>query len=188
MSTPDTLRQAITVRSFWLLVANPTLTKVEAKAAAAEMLAQEERERRAKERKQPAQPTVPRTAKDGFTDFGALLLAKLSNMLSAIERRRSATPAATPAPPTPEPAVPRPSLVERVKAVFEPQPEQPVPTPPPLPWARGENSSAVLIPESEFAPGMRSVVTENWRKSIADNLISFDEKRGRPKSKSWIIG
>jgi hypothetical protein len=81
-----------------------------------------------------------------------------------------------------EPA--RASFFERILAALEPEPSPPPEPAPQSPTVRVEGSNAQLIPDSEYAPGLRSIATENWRASIEENVVKFDERRGtRPTSK-----
>ena len=178
------IQAQLLLRTFWLTIANPALTKAQAKEIAAEQLAQEEQERRtaqrqqAKPRPRPRQPRTP-DATDASSAPGALL----SKIFGCVhDRLHAPKPAASPAPPA---APPAPTLVEKVIAAFTPAPEPP----PPQYTTTSDGRSVQLIPETEFAPGMRSVVTENWRRSIEHNAEVYEFKRGGvPGRKSWLIG
>ena len=181
------IQAQLLLRTFWLTIANPALTKAQAKEIAAEQLAQEEQERRtaqrqqAKPRPRPRQPRTP-DATDASSAPGALL-SKIFGILDRVhDRLHAPKPAASPAPPA---APPAPTLVEKVIAAFTPAPEPP----PPQYTTTSDDRSVQLIPETEFAPGMRSVVTENWRRSIEHNAEVYEFKRGGvPGRKSWLIG
>jgi hypothetical protein len=109
---------------------------------------------------------------------------------------------AAPPDPTPQESAPQPSIVERVVNALtrpepEPAPEQPASPPEPVvdidptrPFVQsGYGGNAELIPNSEFRPAFReSIATQNWKASITDNVLRFDERRGRPPSKSRYIG
>jgi hypothetical protein len=51
---------------------------------------------------------------------------------------------------------------------------------------RADGSNAQLIPDSEYAPGLRSIATENWRASIHENVVKFDERRGTRSTSRYI--
>jgi hypothetical protein len=198
---PFAIREAIFTRGFWLHLSNPHLSREEARSLAVEQIAQEEREK-ARHQRQRRQSAQPRTSKDGATDFGALLLARMMSMLANIERRRSrATEVPTPAPPVvdavepvaPEPT-PTPTLGQRITGTLhdlaarvgiEAQPE-PEPTRPQPPLIRAEGSSAVLIDEEREMPHLVDQTTRNWRASIRRNEAIQREQRRRPSS--FIIG
>jgi hypothetical protein len=178
---PDAVRQQITLRTFWMMVANPSLTKPEAKALAAEQLAIEARE----QAKHPHKPSTRRArAADASDTHGAprALLARIFRVLDSIERRRT-RPAPSPGPPA---APPAPTLVERVVAALTPAPE---PEPPPKQFSLFASSDGVIreIAPDE-SPQLTSVATTNYRRSTIHSETSRDEKRGGTPRQSWLIG
>jgi hypothetical protein len=79
------------------------------------------------------------------------------------------------------PPPPRPTLVERIADVFTPS----EPEPPPLvqsPLVRADGSGAQVIPDEEYMPSVRSIATENWKKSVLENQRLHAERRGTPRS------
>jgi hypothetical protein len=91
--------------------------------------------------------------------------------------------------PSPRPPVRR-RLRERIADAIAPTPERPEPTPPTSPptspTVRIPGSSAVLISDLPHNAG-GDYVTDNWRKSIADNDRLFDERRGKPKTSIYNV-
>jgi hypothetical protein len=75
-------------------------------------------------------------------------------------------------------------LGQHIASVFEAKPEPPQPQPPTI---RAEGSNAVLIPDESYSKRFQDIPTRNWRESIATNERLFDEKRGRPSSKSNLV-
>jgi hypothetical protein len=182
MITPA-IRQAILVRSLWMRVSHPHLSREQARDLAAAEIAQEQAERA---RREPPRST-PRGPRDARTE----LIGRVAATIGRLLRREPDLPPATAtdhravrleraSAPLPQPPPrPRPSIGQRVRATFERKPE---PEPPRSPTIRAENSNATLIPDSEFSPRFRDPTTANWRRSIEDNERLFDERRGRVKS------
>ena len=94
------IQAQLLLRTFWLTIANPALTKAQAKEIAAEQLAQEEQERRtaqrqqAKPRPRPRQPRTP-DATDASSAPGALL-SKIFGILDRVHDRLHAPKPAAP--------------------------------------------------------------------------------------------
>jgi hypothetical protein len=197
MPLPSHLQSMLLVRSLWIGVQHPELSHQQAKELAAEMLAEEEQERRAKERKQ----VKPRGKHDGG------LIGKVMQMIERIDARqqRAAAPAPTPPPPPPtlfmvnnaEPAEPTtPTLGDKVAhavrkladAVGATQPE-PEPTRPQPPMIRAEGSSAQVIPEHEYPTHLTSYALENWKRSIEANAeIQRAREARRRRNTGYLIG
>jgi hypothetical protein len=180
MATLDGIRQQILVRSFWARIAGLDPAKARQlaiKEIAAEHCAQRKLNAASVTPRRPGQHDDPRRT---LIDR---VMAMLDRLRAAPPKRvrLDAAPATSPAPP------PRKPLVERIADLVTPEPE-PLPGPPSTaPTIVSPGSGAVLIPESEFAPGLRSVVTESWRNSVQQNVVSLEAKRGGPK-RSWYIG
>jgi hypothetical protein len=109
------------------------------------------------------------------------------------------SPAATPEPAPVSTLVgagspPQPTLLERLVSFVAGEPIAPSSLPSlDKPYDEKElfvrNSSAVLIPDSEFSPAYQeSIATQNWKASITNNVLNFDERRGGPPKKSRYIG
>jgi hypothetical protein len=190
---PHYIESQLVVRAFWLGIQHPELTKQEARNLAAEQLAAELAAQQAKQGKPRAASAHGTPSKH---NAGRLLLSKIAGMIDRLARQGSAT--ATPPEPgiMPEPvAEPARSFSERLGdrviawVSGEQPPAKPAQPEPQYPLVRAEGSSAVLISDDEYPAHLRDPTTENWRKSIADNLIRFDDRRGTPPArKSWLIG
>jgi hypothetical protein len=177
---PHSLAQQILIRSFWFRVSNPGISDADARNAAAAELAQEHREQAKHERKPLPRPQPHRRANDPRSR----LLGRMLGMLERLAARR-VEPAASP-PKLGEMPTARPSFFERVMAAFEPEPTPPQPEPAQSPTILAEGSSAVLISDDEYVPGLRSVATANWRASIESNIVKFDERRGTKPTSRYV--
>jgi hypothetical protein len=183
---PDAVRQAILVRSLWMLASNPRLSREDARAQAAAEIAEEQRAQARYERR-PTPAARPRDARD-------TLIARVLAVASRLAASRSASPPSPPdhravrleraAAPTPPPSAstsrPRRSLGQRLASAFEPKPGPPEPE---HPVYRAENSNAVLISDAEYAPRFRDGPTRNYRRSIEANERLYAEKHGYTKSR-----
>ncbi len=190
MSTPHRILSEITARSFLMRLVNPHLSRTASRRIAAKEIGEAERKQHQGKRKPKPAPVLRN--KEGGIDYRALLAARIMGMLERMT---------APAPAQPKqrrvvlrPQQPKqqeqPSLLSRVAAVLtpEPAPEQPVSPASPL-VASSTGSSPVLIPDSEFSPRFQeSPATQNWRKSIQDNVVNFNERRGTPKSSGRYVG
>jgi hypothetical protein len=177
------IAQQIFVRSVWLRFSDPTMSREAARAAAAEAIAAEWREAnshqdrrlRAASRPLPSQrPAEPDHART-LIDKVLAMCRRLSTQPHPV-RRRLREPEAPQAPTEP---TARPGIVARVVSALapEPTPEPPAPRPP---LVVAEGSRAQLIDDLPHRYG-GDYATENWRRSIEQNILEFPSKRGAKK-------
>jgi hypothetical protein len=189
MPLPDHISGQLLLRTFWLGVQHPHLSRQELRAMAAQQLAEEQAEQ-AKHQHHQRRPKHPRAA-DAAAPRAApgALLSKIFGLIDRIEARRQRPPAATPAPPA---ALPAPTLGERIsdklhdlaEAVGITQPE-----PPPKQFSLFASSDGVVreIAPDE-SPQLTSAATRNYRRTTIESEASRDEKRGGTPRQSWLIG
>jgi hypothetical protein len=189
----ESIRERITLRSFWLGVQHPELSRAELRSRAAAELAAEHRSHqqvrldRASHRPGQWQPPPhPDPVVNSLIRKVCAVIARLHVEKPPPRVRIHDTPlTASPAVPAPQPTPPRPSIVERIAdLVTEPEPPA---EPPQRPMIRSEGSSAVLIPDAEFPARYCDQATANWRASVESNIVHFEQRRGGPK-RSWYIG
>jgi hypothetical protein len=199
MSILDGLHGQITARALWTRISNPHLSPQEARSIAASELGQEHRQARTHQQTRldaASHPLPPlRGDKPGqhHDPIGRNplrhLLAKVDAVIRRIHRDEKLTRVriAEPATPTPQPPEPPPPTIldKLVDAILpEPEPEPATPVPPTI---RSPNSigTAQLIVDNPHNSG-GDHVTDAWRKSIQDNIVNFDQRRGTPSSGRYI--
>jgi hypothetical protein len=188
------LSQALTLRSFWLRIGNKDLTRQQSRELAAQQLADEHREashaqQRLDRASHPVGQQLPQHADPVVRAFIRKVSAVAERLWAAPKpplRRiplhdRTAAPAVQ-QPPPPEPPKP---LIDRIADAILPEPE-PAPEPPPRPTIQSPGSSAQLIVDNPHNAGIGDVVTDNWRRSIQENVVNFNERRGTPSSGRYI--
>jgi hypothetical protein len=193
----ESLREAITLRSFWLGIEHPELPRAEVRSRAAAQLAEEHKQQRRQhaDRRLAAASHPLRPLRGWRQDYNEPdvlrdFMAKAMGMLARLHRpepppkRVRIRDAAATQQPTPPP-----SLIDRITDALAPEPELPF-EPPQPPMVRSPNSGAgvVLIPDSEFVhrQGLGDEVTQNWRNSIQSNITQFPLRRGVPSSGKYI--
>jgi hypothetical protein len=204
----------ISVRATILRLVNPSLSHAQARKIAAKEIGETQRQQQGPQPKQPKQPK--HKPRHSGSSIQAMLVDRFMRAFDAFERMQPTqqpdssspsqhSPSTSPveAATSPEPASrsteagspPQPSLLARVLDAVRPfEPTSPTSLPSlDKPYDEKElfvrNSSAVLIPDEEFAPAYQeSIATRNWKASITNNVVHFDERRGGPKPKSRYIG
>lgn len=180
MKSPHNVSGRIAARMLWVLSENPELGRKQARTIAARETAQEiitDRRKQRQAKSSIAPLSHSRHADDPRGTLLSRILAVATRLWTPLPEHRPADLSAEPA----EPPPPRSSLAEHVRSAFEP-PVCPQPSVPEYPLVRADGSSATLIPESTYPPRFRDQTTANWRASIEDNVVSFEERRGGSRS------
>jgi hypothetical protein len=188
----DSIRQQITVRSFWLGLANPDLPHAEVRSRAAAELAAEHKAARARRAghaaarmrmaSHPIGPQHPQHGDPIARQFISKVMAVFHRLQhepagnTVVRRRLRETP---PTPPT------EPSLAQRIAEAIAPAPEPPAPQAPAV-ISPNSSSGVQLITDHPVNTGIGDIVTANWRKSIADNARDYEAKRGGKSNVIYI--